>query len=190
MDGIVYHIPNPLYPEDTSQGYIGVVKSSKGLYRRFREHATGGRLMQHMIRENSITYEDLKIIFEGDIKECYRKEAELRPRQLIGWNIAAGGGGPYYSVIEDLSKFRSNHQKERMKSTALRQQQGEAFKKNYYSNTSAIELRRKRARELMADETKKQKCLAAMHKKVKCPFCEYENNAGNVAQHIKRKHND
>jgi len=32
--------------------------------------------------------------------------------------------------------------------------------------------------------------LGAMHNKKKCPYCDYENNSGNVAIHIKRKHNN
>lgn len=84
MNGYVYHIIDPMYPDSLDHGYIGVVNESKGVYQQYTEY--------------------------------------------------------------------------------------------------------KKAKEHMADPEKKQKCISAMHKKKKCPHCDFESNAGNVASHIKRSH--
>lgn len=190
MKGLVYHIPDP-NDKNTNSGYIGVVKETKGIYRRFREHSSDkNRMMSHHIRENNVIFDDVKILFEGDIKECYEYEAKLRPSQNIGWNLASGGGGPYYSSIEDLSSFRSALQSERMKDEKIKKRQSESFKENYYSNEESQTLRKIRAKEHMANFEKREKCLSAIHKKKICPHCEYENNAGNVAIHIKKHHKE
>lgn len=190
MKGYVYHIKNPanLSLED---GYIGVVKKEKGVYKRFLEHKTcKDRIMHHHIRTNEIEFEHIEILFEGDIQDCYKFENKLRPSQNIGWNLATGGGGPYNRATEDLIKFRSEHQKMRMQDKELKIQQGAKFKENYYQNEEAQILRKLRAKEHMADPDKKQKCLSVIHKKIKCPHCEFVSNVGNVKQHIRKKHNE
>jgi hypothetical protein len=183
----VYHIqdPNNLSIE---YGYIGIVKASKGIYKRYREHANCKRNMRHHIKENNVTYDDhVKIIFTGTLNECYQKESELRPKQNMGWNLASGGGGPYYGV-ENISKLRSDIQTKRMQNDDLKKAQGIAFKENYYANEKLQELRKLRSKEHMSDPIKKAKCLSAMHKKIKCPHCDYESNSGNVSQHIRKIH--
>ena len=85
-------------------------------------------------------------------------------------------------MIDDLNQG--------MKDESLKKRQGEKFKENYYNNPNAIELRKLRAREHMADPEKKKACLLGLHKKIKCPHCDFESNAGNVKQHIKRLHNE
>ena len=188
--GIVYHIPDPTN-QSIEFGYVGVVNKKKGIAQRFTEHkGYKSGLMHHYIEKHSITVYDVKVLFEGDIKECYQYEKELRPNQCMGWNLAAGGGGPYKPLHPDLHKFRSGLQSERMKSEELKKKQSDTFKKNYYSNAQSQELRSLRTKEHMSNPKKKEKCLNAIHKKRKCPHCEYENNAGNIKLHIKRKHNE
>jgi hypothetical protein len=190
-EGYVYHIQNPNNPS-IEEGYIGVVNAKKGIYRRFREHSTDYDHMRKRIRENNVTFENhVKIVFQGSLKECYMKEHELRSSQKIGWNVASGGAGwNYKSDISDLSKYRSDIQKQRMEDEDLKRRQSESFKKNYYANEEVQKLRSDRAKEHMSNPEKRDKCLNAMHKKIKCPHCEYENNAGNVKLHIKRKHSN
>jgi hypothetical protein len=188
-EGYVYHIQNPNNPS-IEEGYIGVVNAKKGVYQRFREHSTDRKHMRHLIKENNLTFEkNVKIVFEGTLDECYAYEAQLRPTQLIGWNLASGGGGPYLST-EDLSKKRSKLQSERMQNEELKRRQAESFKNNYYANEGVQKLRSDIAKQHMSNPEKRDKCLNAMHKKIKCPHCEYENNAGNVKLHIKRKHSN
>lgn len=190
MKGYLYHIKNPQKP-DINEGYIGVVKESKGVRKRFREHSlTKNRIMSHHIKENNISVDDVEILFYGDIEECYKREFELRPEQNIGWNIAKGGGGPYYSSIESLSEYRSSIQTQRMQNENLKKQQAETFKKNYYSNDESQKLRSQRAKEHMSDPIKKQKALSGIHKLHKCPYCNFESNKGNLTRHIRSKHND
>lgn len=190
MKGFVYHIKNP-NNSSIEEGYVGVVKETKGVYRRFREHASDlKRVMSHHITSNNISFDNVAILFEGDISECYKLEAQLRPKQCMGWNLAKGGGGPYYSSIENLNKFRSELQTERMKDEELRKRQGDSFKENYYSNEESQRLRKQRSREHMSDPLKKEKCLSAIHMKKKCAYCEYENNSGNLTMHIKKYHKE
>ena len=91
---------------------------------------------------------------------------------------------------EETKRVMSELQTERMKDEELKKRQGESFKENYYANEQSQKLRKQRSIEHMADPIKKQKCLSAIHKKKKCPHCEYENNAGNVAIHIKKHHKE
>lgn len=189
MNGYVYHIKDPNNP-NLEHGYIGVVKESKGIDKRFREHSLAKNRMSSHIRENSISLNDVDILFFGDIIECYEKEKALRPNQNMGWNLAKGGGGPYYSEIEDLSKHRSEIQSQRMKDENLKKQQSKSFKRNYYSNAESQKLRSLRAKESMSNQDTKEKALKGLHSKHKCPYCDLETNKGNLTRHIKAKHND
>ena len=146
--------------------------------------------MKYIIEQNNLTFEDhVKIICFADIEYCYELEIKLRPHQKIGWTIAAGGRGQNYkSSIENIRKFRSDLQSQRMQDEQLKRKQSETFKNNYYSDKESQALRKRKAKEHMSDPIKKQKCLSVIHKKIKCPYCDYENNAGNVKLHIKRKH--
>jgi hypothetical protein len=189
MKGIVYHIPDPKQ-SGTNHGYVGVVKFDKGIHRRFIEHSKVSSHMRSKIKNNNIMFEDVIILFEGEIRECYNLENKLRPNQNIGWNVASGGGGPYYSEIEELNLYRSVKQKERMTDENIRKKQAETFKLNYYANDASKEIRSLRAKQHMSNEEKKIACVGAMHKKKKCLYCDYENNAGNVAIHMKKVHNN
>ena len=189
MHALVYHIEDPDNP-GLDHGYIGVVNAKKGVYSRFREHCNSKYVVGYKIRHLGLQFDQhVKIIYEGDINECYDHENKLRPTQNIGWNLAAGGGGPYETAI-NLKEHRSKIQSERMKNSELKKRQSESFKKRYYENLESQNLRSLRAKEHMSNLDKKKKCLDAMHKLVQCPHCEFASNAGNVKQHIKRKHND
>ena len=186
QQGLVYHIPDP-NNKGLDFGYIGVVLKEKGAIKRFHEHRTSSSHMRSKIKKNNITENDVQIIFEGDIKDCYNKEQELRPIQRMGWNVDRGGRGYYYiSEIDNLSEYRSRVQTLRMQDEELKKCQGENFKKNYYASPESIELRQRRAKEHMSNPEKREKCLTALHTKKQCPNCGYEGNAGNVAQHIKK----
>jgi len=189
---MVYHIINPEYPNSLEHGYIGVTNSKRGVRRRFVGHKNSSRHMHTIIRINKINFDDhVKILCYADMLYCYELEHKLRPYENIGWNLAAGGVGYNWDESASaVSKFRSMFQSERMKDEELKKKQGESFKENYYSDEESQQLRKKRSIEHMADPIKKQKCLNAIHKMKKCPHCEFENNVGNVALHIKRKHKE
>jgi hypothetical protein len=188
--GYVYHIQDPENVGSNEHGYIGVTVEHRGVYERFKEHKRGPRHMRSLIKKNNVDYEKhVRTLFYGPLSECYQLEAQLRPHQKMGWNIASGGKGyNYKSDIEDLSLFRSKMQKERMANNELRSIQGKTFKEKYYNDPEMQKLRSQRAREHMNIPGKREVCLNAMHKKIKCPHCDFENNAGNVAIHIRKKH--
>ena len=188
MIGFVYHIPDP-ESEEVSLGYVGVVLKKRGLRRRFVEHSRSKSPAGRAIREKAIEFSSMKTLFEGPIEECYEMERRLRPNPFIGWNQSSGGSGFCEGAIDEVKrKIKSRNQSERMKNPSLKAAQSETFRRKYYSSSESIELRSRRAKEHMADPEKKDKCLQAIHKKVKCPHCDYESNVGNVALHIKRKH--
>lgn len=188
IEAFVYHIEDPQHPGETNYGYIGVVNESKGVHKRFREHCKTVRLGQ-IIRENKVSFNNVRIIYSGTRKSCQQLEKELRPKEKIGWNLSIGGSGYNYTKIEDISKFRSELQTKRMKNKTLRKRQGETFKLNYYSDKESIALRKRRAKEHMASPNGR-KCLDAIHNKEKCPYCELVTNHGNMKRHIKSKHVD
>lgn len=189
-NGYVYQIIDPAHPDSLDHGYIGVVVEHRGVRQRFIEHKNKSKHMKRLIKEHSLTFENhVKIICYADIEYCYELEIKLRPKQKMGWNLASGGRGQNYtSSIENLRKIRSQQQKLRMQNEDIKKKQSENFKINYYSNKESQVLRKQRSKEHMSDPVKKEKCLSAIHKKIKCPHCDYENNAGNIKLHIKRKH--
>lgn len=190
--GILYHIMNPNHIGSLDHGYIGVTNMKKGLRRRFMSHKNASRHMRRLIRDNNVDFDlHVRMLCITELKYCYELEKALRPVEKIGWNIAAGGVGyNYKSNKENLSEFRSNFQSERMKDEELKKRQGESFRQNYYSSEESQKLRKQRSKEHMSDPFKREKCLNAMHKKKKCPFCDFENNAGNVAIHIRKHHKE
>lgn len=192
MKGFVYHIMDPSHLNSLDHGHIGVTNIDKGVRRRFMGHKNSSRHMRKIIIENNVDFDKhVRILCHADILYCYQLEKALRPNQKMGWNIASGGGGyNYKSSIDNLSEFRSKWQSDRMKDENLKKRQGDSFKENYYSSEESQRLRKQRSKEHMADPIKKEKCLNAIHKKKKCPHCEYENNAGNVAIHIKKHHKE
>jgi hypothetical protein len=147
-------------------------------------------MLDNQPKNKLLNINNIKVIFEGTLTDCYNYENELRPSPYIGWNIATGGGGPLHGMTTDkLREYRSLIQSNRMLDSNLKSQQSKAFKENYYSNTSLQEIRKLRAIEHMSDPIKKSKCLNAIHTHIKCPYCEYVSNKGNISQHIKRNHN-
>lgn len=190
-DSLLYHIEDPNHPGDLNQGYVGVVYKDKCIESRFNQHRSSHYIVGQQIRNLMLNYNSIKVIFEGSLIECYKLENELRPLPYIGWNIATGGGGPLHGMTSsELKKNQSIVQSKRMSDLNLKNKQSKSFKENYYNNTSLQALRKLRAIEHMSDPDKKAVCLNAIHKKIKCPHCEFQSNVGNVSQHIKRKHNN
>ncbi len=62
-------------------GYVGI--TTAGLANRVKGHRKYNKRLPKQF--------EARIVFEGTITECARWETKLRPRPLIGWNIARGG---------------------------------------------------------------------------------------------------
>ncbi len=87
----VYHIPHPNYPNNITQGYIGVTMYPK---QRFGSHTKSDYHVGHAIRKYNITYKDMRILEKFDNgKDAYKHENYLRPNIGMGFNEAAGGKG-------------------------------------------------------------------------------------------------
>jgi hypothetical protein len=184
--GFVYHIPDPAHPNSLLHGYVGV---SLNVRHRFKGHVRGPGRLADILKKTPVPFEDVKILFMGPMDECYTKENALRPTPFIGWNESPGGKGPNYTYsINKLKKIRSENQSQRMKDAKIKKRQAISFKRNYYADETSQKLRVQRAKEHMANPEKRQVCLAALHQKKKCPYCDHTNNAPNLARHIKKQH--
>ena len=91
---VVYwiHLPEHFIKTD---GYVGITSNFTQriqIHKSRAKHNYGSCcILEKAINKYN---EDLiyDIIFEGDVECCALIEEELRPRELIGWNIAIGGG--------------------------------------------------------------------------------------------------
>lgn len=85
----IYHIPNPMYPDNIMEGYIGRTSNVEG---RFNKHAKSNSIVGQNIRKHNISFSAVNILFSSNSqKEVYNKENELRPLPDIGWNSSTGG---------------------------------------------------------------------------------------------------
>jgi hypothetical protein len=75
------------------EGYIGVTNFS--IQERFDQHAKNV-YKKSIVKKAIEKYNDVEIVLlhEADKNECLKLEEEYRPNELIGWNIAKGGGYP------------------------------------------------------------------------------------------------
>ena len=91
---VVYWIHLPEHSDPCVDGYVGVAENfSTRLQRHFQ---ITSRMDTHFARAIRLYgWKNLvkEVIFTGTSKECYVKEAELRPNFQIGWNEAIGGFG-------------------------------------------------------------------------------------------------
>jgi hypothetical protein len=84
---LVYWIFDDACCDKRRHGCIGAVKATR-LYTRLNQYQHSPRIPKPF---------RYKILFRGSRKEAFAREAKLRPRPYIGWNIGiggfAGGGG-------------------------------------------------------------------------------------------------
>ena len=75
------------------EGYVGVTSKTKE--ERLLDHSKGNR-KRSKVRKAIDKYDDIGVIqlHAGTVSECLEHEANYRPDQNIGWNIAKGGGLP------------------------------------------------------------------------------------------------
>ena len=85
----VYHISAN---NDLRMGYVGVTND---VPRRWQHHTRSLYTIGKEIRNRGWTFDNLKVIYEGDAKDCFRLEETLRPTKNIGLNEASGGCGGY-----------------------------------------------------------------------------------------------
>ena len=78
--------------------YIGVTKDLKY---RWNSHKKSEYRIGQFIRKNSLTYDNMKVIFIGTDAECFTKEKELRFLPNMGLNEAIGGKGGY-TAYDDI----------------------------------------------------------------------------------------
>lgn len=87
----VYWIHKQEHVDIKSEGYVGITKN---LTKRISEHRGGNSIIGKALRKYK---DDLIIeIVRGSISvdEALCMEKDLRPKELIGWNICTGGGMP------------------------------------------------------------------------------------------------
>lgn len=75
------------------EGYVGVTDLT--IQQRFEQHSKNTKY-KSVVHKAIHKYDDIEIValHETNADECLRLEEEYRPTELIGWNIAKGGGYP------------------------------------------------------------------------------------------------
>ena len=103
---IVYWIKRKEMTNPYSQGYIGVTSFS--IQERFEQHSKN-IYKKSIVKKAIDKYDDIEIIelYSGNEIECLKLENHYRPDELIGWNMAIGGGYPP-RMNEDTAKKISN----------------------------------------------------------------------------------
>ena len=88
------------------EGYIGVTDLS--IQKRFEQHSKN-TYKKSIVQKAINKYSDIEIIalYETDNDECLRLEEQYRPNELIGWNLAKGGGYPPMMNEETAKKISS-----------------------------------------------------------------------------------
>ena len=99
MAWFVYHICKKEDIGNFNLGYIGVTQCLKD---RFDSHSNADSIVGRAIRKYHLSDDNMHIITSFETSaEAYLKENELRPNNLIGWNIMAGGKGYTDGHIQD-----------------------------------------------------------------------------------------
>lgn len=174
----VYHIPNPSYPEEISEGYIGVSNNPKS---RFYSHSNSDYIVGKAIRKYDIKDSCIRILGEFDTRDLANLfEKFLRPKEKIGWNIAPGGQGGFSGAItskkrQEMSekmtgelnpyhgKKHSKDIREKISKSLI--EKGSDWNRNNASNAGKGNLGIKKS------NTDKMKEAAMLRPKYKCPYC-------------------
>lgn len=87
-----------------SEGYIGVTNLT--IHERFDQHSKNV-YKKSIVKKAIDKYNDVEIIklHEASEAECLLLESIYRPHDLIGWNIAPGGGIPPRASVETAKKI-------------------------------------------------------------------------------------
>ena len=90
----LYHIHTP--EMDLSNGYIGIANDPEVRWKQ-HEHCA------HNLNHRYVVYQQMRnhkgdyiktVIDEGTREYVSQREFELRPKPMMGWNMATGGGNP------------------------------------------------------------------------------------------------
>lgn len=118
MAAEVYWIRAEHHSDIMSEGYIGVSKNSqkRWLYGHKWSHLKNRHDNQHLSNAINKYGWDLlvkTVVLIGEESYCYEIERKLRPSEMIGWNLSAGGQKPpiskprgenYISPLKGISR--------------------------------------------------------------------------------------
>lgn len=113
---VVYwiHLPSQSIKTD---GYVGITNNFKQRIQIHKSRAKHNYGSCHIVESAISKYQDdlvYDVVFEGDIECCALIEEELRPTELIGWNIAIGGGN-----LPMLGRHHSEEAKDKIRKARL-----------------------------------------------------------------------
>ena len=134
----------------------------------------------------------------NSFEELCKKEIywinELNSLYPNGYNLTKGGVGSFGRKASEETKRKIGNSKinnkncvGRIISQETRNKMSDK-KKNFKPSLNAKNSLSNKMNEMWKDDDYKNQTLKRLHKKVKCSFCDYENNAGNLAIHIKKNH--
>lgn len=103
---ILYWIKRKDMIDPYKEGYIGVTDLS--IQKRFEQHSKN-TYKKSIVQKAINKYSDIEIValHETNNDECLRLEKHYRPNELIGWNLAKGGGYPPMMNEETAKKISS-----------------------------------------------------------------------------------
>lgn len=95
----VYWIHAPHHSDPLTEGYVGVCRNTKSRWNYGHKWAQKKGRHENPILSNAINkygWDGLvkKVMLIADEDYCYDFEEKIRPQELMGWNIAIGGGRP------------------------------------------------------------------------------------------------
>lgn len=95
----VYWIHAQHHSDMFTEGYIGVSKDADKRWNYGHKWAHKNKRHDNLILSNAINkygWDNLvkEVVLIADLTYCYCIEGKLRPKELVGWNIAAGGIKP------------------------------------------------------------------------------------------------
>lgn len=101
----VYHVHRTKDLYNFEEGYIGITCDPK---RRWRDHKYSSN--KHLTRALN-KYDDIEhtILVCASKEYCMWLENKLRPKEMIGWNIAIGGGEPPVMIGEKNPMYGKVH---------------------------------------------------------------------------------
>ena len=95
----VYWIHAKHHGDPFTEGYVGVCRDTKRRWNYGHRWAQKRGRHENPILSNAINkygWDSLvkEVILVADEDYCYYLEEKIRPQELIGWNVAVGGGRP------------------------------------------------------------------------------------------------
>lgn len=112
----------------STQGYVGV--TSLSLSERYNQHAKNV-YRKSVVKKAIDKYSDviIELVYEGSEEDCLKLEANYRPNENVGWNIAKGGNVPTRMNSEKAAKISKTLKEKKVNPYSINTHSPEAIAK-------------------------------------------------------------